>query len=105
MGSSGILRSVLLVVVRIMSSDDRSLLMQIAEADDYTFVPKCVLPGGKIREGETAAQAAKRMIDTDLARIKSYVTLNMATGNTRETKMSPGYGMNTMYIKTHFCAD
>merc|ERR1712083_454273 len=97
----GILRTVLLVVLRI-TNQEGNILVQIAETKMGELVPKCVLPGGKMREGETTSQAANRVLKTDLSDIGRRVKLGTNTSKEREMMQSQGYRVNSMYIKTIF---
>merc|ERR1712060_41108 len=95
-----IIRTVLLVVLQITFGS--KTLIQIAEAKNEKLVPKCVLPGCKLREGETTCQAARRVVDEDLTTFANIVDVGTVTTREKTIMQSKGYGVNSMYIKTIF---
>merc|ERR1712232_495480 len=97
-----ILRTVLLVVLRISDPWNR-ILTRLAKTEDGKFAPAVGLPGTKVKEGEIASQATRRLIKDDLPQFKDHLVPAVDTED-MEVTTSKGYGIQTMYLKTIFSA-
>jgi len=94
-----VFRVVAVTALRITNAEGH-ILVQVGRWEHGRAVPKVALPGTKQRTGETPAQAAKRIVDTDLkAIIGNGMEWGLAETNL-EWRESEQYRLRTKYIRT-----
>jgi len=95
-------RTVLLATLNLRRSGGE-MLVRLARLRQGVSLPALALPGTKLRSGESATQAVRRLLDTELAHFRSSTRLGHRLEYSEMTN-SATYGIPTKYMKTMFCA-
>jgi len=93
-------RTVLLVALNVKRANGE-VLVRLAKVIDGKPVVSLALPGTKMIEAERADQAAKRVLESELAEFNPHIGF-FSQKKTSDVTSSATYGMPTKYVKTTF---
>jgi hypothetical protein len=93
-----LLRTVVLCALRITNMNGK-VLVKVAESNEQgKFSPQVVVPGTKLKEGETTMAAVDRLLQDELPTLLG--TLQCDVCEPSETELKSKHGVRTVYLKT-----
>lgn len=97
------LRVVTVVALRLVRDDGR-VLAQLGKLRGGTVQMSCAFPGVLLKEGELPTDGKERLLQSELATLKSGVVIK-GVDTVKERKYSNKHNVNTEYIRYVYSAD